>query len=60
MKTLTVSSLHRQSGHPCRPHHTRVPAVRLTGAWLAQLGFSPGARYTVRVEGSALTLEIAR
>ena len=60
MKTLTVSSLHRASGPAHSVTHSRVPSVRLTGHWLARLGFTPGAKLTVRASGSALTLEVAR
>lgn len=60
MKTLTVSSLSRASGPAHRPRFQRVPSVRLTGQWLARLGFAPGAKLTVRAVGSVLTLEVAR
>jgi hypothetical protein len=60
MKTLTVSSLYRRSGPDHRPTHKRVPAVRLTGEWLTRHGFAAGAKFTVRVTGAALTLEVAQ
>ena len=56
MKTRIVSKQFRQSGPDHRCTWTKVPAIRLTGKWLAQLGFEPGAKFTVRVEGSALVL----
>lgn len=55
MKRLTVSKLWRGTGR-----RGVVPHVRLTGAWLARLGFEPGSKINVRVEGSALVLEVAR
>jgi antitoxin component of MazEF toxin-antitoxin module len=55
MKRLTVSKLWRQSGR-----RGSVPHVRLTGHWLARLGFEPGSKVNVRVEGSSLVLEVAR
>jgi hypothetical protein len=59
MKTRTVSKTFRQSGPDHRCTWTKVPAIRLTGKWLAHLGFAPGSKFTVRVEGSVLRLEVA-
>jgi hypothetical protein len=59
MKTLTVSSQLRQWGGIDRRREAIVPAVRLSGKWLARLGFAPGSKITVRVEGSTLRLEAA-
>lgn len=60
MKRLTVSSLYRQTGRDAQVRHSRVPSVRLTGNWLARLGFTPGAKLTVRIDGNSLTLEVSR
>ncbi|MEQ1862882.1 MAG: SymE family type I addiction module toxin [Chthoniobacteraceae bacterium] len=60
MKRLTVSSLYRQSGEGAQARGTRVPAVRLTGAWLARLGFTAGTKLNVRTVGPVLIMEIAR
>lgn len=56
MKTHTVSSLHRESGQGCMRRHTRVPAVRLTGKWLAALGFTAGVKIRVHATAGTLTL----
>jgi len=56
-KTLTVSSLYRQGGRDWQPSHERVPAVRLTGKWLAALGFIKGAKITCRYDNGALILQ---
>lgn len=48
MRTLTVSTLFRdtaQKGSIRRPR--RVPNIRLSGDWLAALGFQPGSRIQV-------------
>lgn len=48
MKKLTVSY---------NPTPTEaVPCIRLRGKWLAQAGFSIGARFTARIENGSLIL----
>lgn len=44
MRTLTVSTLFRDTPHTRSASPRRVPHLRLTGAWLAAAGFPPGAR----------------
>jgi antitoxin component of MazEF toxin-antitoxin module len=39
-----------------RYRYAKVPAIHLSGKWLAQLGFTPGARINVQVEGNTLIL----
>ena len=56
MRTLTVSSFHREWGKHHRIH-ARVPAIRLSGRWLARAGFAIGSKVKVRVESGALTIQ---
>ncbi|MGE5598036.1 MAG: SymE family type I addiction module toxin [Bacteroidota bacterium] len=53
MKTrlVTVCSLLSNGG--------KVPQLRLSGRWLAKLGFHPGAKVAVEEEAGRLTLRIA-
>ncbi|MCC6311581.1 MAG: type I toxin-antitoxin system SymE family toxin [Trueperaceae bacterium] len=53
-RTLTVSALHGRDGR------TVVPWLRLSGQWLRQAGFEPGAKYVVTVERGRLVLEARR
>ena len=57
IKTLTVSSLHRQGGSDWEPKHERVPTVRLTGKWLTGIGFIKGVKITCRFDNGALILQ---
>jgi hypothetical protein len=56
MRTLTVSSLHRQWGEPHRKRECVVPSIRLNGKWLRQLGIMPGQKVRVVTNGSIITL----
>jgi hypothetical protein len=47
MRTLTVSSLHRQWGRAHCKDECIVPSIRLNGKWLAALGLEPGQRVRV-------------
>lgn len=60
MKTVTVSTLHRASGPTHNVAHSRVPSIRLTGNWLAHLGFTPGVKLIIRTKSGALRLEVVR
>jgi hypothetical protein len=47
MRTLTVSSLHREWGEPHRKNECVVPSIRLNGKWLTALGFVSGQKIRV-------------
>jgi len=47
IRTLTVSTVHREWGTTCRRQHSYVPALRLNGQWLRSVGFAPGQRVQV-------------
>jgi len=53
-RTFTVSALRAGDGR------TEVPWLRLSGHWLRQAGFEPGAKYIVIVERGRLVLEAGR
>ncbi len=53
MRTLTVCELFR----PLKWSTQFVPWIRLSGKWLAQAGFHPGGKVTVRVENDSLIIE---
>jgi hypothetical protein len=57
IRTLTVSSLHREWGEAHRKRECTVPSVRLTGKWLAALGIVPGQRVRVLTNGATITIE---
>ncbi len=56
MRTLTVSSLHREWGSARRKNECVVPSIRLNGKWLAALGLVPGQRIRVITNGAIITL----
>lgn len=56
MRALTVSSVHREWGQGHRRSHARVPALRLNGRWLEQLGFSTGTKVRVAAQEGALVI----
>ena len=56
MRTLTVSSLHREWGEPHCKKECVVPSIRLNGNWLAALGFTPGQKIRVITNGAIVTL----
>jgi hypothetical protein len=41
-----------------RTHYGLVPAIRLNGNWLAEAGFVPGEKVSVRVEERSLTIQL--
>ncbi len=59
MRTLTVSTLFRDTAQKGsiyrRPR--RVPNIRLSGDWLAALGFTPGSRIAVQVSNGQLIIK---
>jgi hypothetical protein len=57
MRKLTVSTLRRQWGSVYRTRSDIVPALRLSGNWLAEAGFTPGQKVRVIVEERALKIE---
>jgi hypothetical protein len=56
MRTLTVSSLHREWGEPHRKRECVVPSIRLNGKWLAALGVESGQKIRVITNGPIITL----
>lgn len=56
MRTLTVSSLHREWGEAHRKNECVVPSIRLNGKWLAALGIVAGQRIRVITNGAIITL----
>jgi hypothetical protein len=56
MRTLTVSSLHREWGQPHCKSESVVPSIRLNGKWLAALGIAPGQKIRVITNGAIITL----
>ena len=56
MRTLTVSSLHREWGEPHRKRECVVPSVRLNGKWLSSLGIVPGQKIRVITNRPIITL----
>lgn len=49
IRTLTVSTVHRESGGSMRIKHSWVPALRLNGQWLGRLGFAPGQKVELKI-----------
>jgi len=56
MRTLTVSSLHREWGPSHRKTEVAVPSIRLNGKWLAALGIAPGQKIRVVTNGAVITI----
>jgi hypothetical protein len=56
IRTLTVSRLYREWGELHRKRECTVPSVRLSGKWLAALGFEPGEKIRVITNGATITL----
>ncbi len=57
MRKLTVSSLYRQWGERNRRNECVVPTIRLSGKWLAALGFMSGQKIRVITKGAIITIE---
>lgn len=55
-RTIKIATLYRVSGRWGR--ETRVPFIRLSGKWLASLGFVAESRVIVRGEAGCLTITI--
>jgi hypothetical protein len=58
-RELVVTSMHRESG-TYRRRQTVVPFIRMSGAWLEQLGFDRGDRIEVTAERERLVLTVVR
>lgn len=56
MRTLTVSRLYREWGELHQKRECTVPTIRLSGKWLAALGFEPGQKIRVITNGATITL----
>lgn len=56
MRTLTVSSLHREWGPAHRKNEDVVPSIRLNGKWLAAVGIAPGQKIRVVTNGAIITI----
>jgi hypothetical protein len=57
IRTLTVSSLHRQWGEPHRRNECVVPSIRLNGRWLAALGIVSGQKILVTTNDTIITIK---
>lgn len=57
-RELRVTTLRRQYGEFYRRDVT-VPFLRLSGAWLRDLGFESGSRVTVSAEAGVLVLRLS-
>jgi hypothetical protein len=58
-RELVVTSMYRESGG-YRRRQTVVPFIRMSGAWLEQLGFDRGDRIEVTAERERLVLTVVR
>ncbi|HEV7427155.1 MAG TPA: SymE family type I addiction module toxin [Thermoanaerobaculia bacterium] len=58
-RELVVTSMYRESGG-FRRRQTVVPFIRMSGAWLEQLGFDRGDRIEVTAEHERLVLTVVR
>jgi hypothetical protein len=56
MRTLIVSSLHREWGEAHRKNECVVPSIRLNGKWLEALGIVLGQKIRVIINGTIITL----
>jgi type I toxin-antitoxin system toxin SymE len=56
MRTLTLSSLHREWGEPHRKSESVVPSIRLNGKWLAALGIVAGQKIRIVTNGRIITI----
>jgi hypothetical protein len=56
MRRLTVSALLRQWGPSHRRSEDVVPSIRLNGKWLAALGFAPGQKIRVLIDGATIII----
>jgi hypothetical protein len=58
-RELVVAAMYRESGG-YRRRSTIVPFIRMSGAWLEQLGFDRGDRIEVTAEHQRLVLTVVR
>ncbi|MEA2326989.1 MAG: Toxin SymE, type toxin-antitoxin system [Thermoanaerobaculia bacterium] len=58
-RELVVAAMYRESGG-YRRRQTVVPFIRMSGAWLQQLGFGRGDRIEVTAERERLVLTVVR
>jgi hypothetical protein len=58
-RELVVAAMYRESGG-YRRRQTVVPFIRMSGAWLEQLGFDRGDRIEVTAERERLVLTVVR
>jgi hypothetical protein len=58
-RELVVTGMYRESG-VFRRRQTVVPFIRMSGAWLKQLGFDRGNRIEVTAERERLVLTVVR
>jgi hypothetical protein len=58
-RKLVVAAMYRESGG-YRRRQTVVPFIRMSGAWLQQLGFDRGDRIEVTAERERLVLTVVR
>jgi hypothetical protein len=56
-RTVKIATLYRPGGRWRRA--TRVPFIRLSGKWLASLGFAADMRVIVRGEPGCLTITLS-
>lgn len=59
-RTIHVAERRDDStGYPYYSDERRVPAIRISGRWLQQLGFTSGTKVTITPEERKLVLTIA-
>ncbi len=57
-RTIKVSTLWRITNRVRRGRESRVPFIRISGNWLATLGFTAETRVIIRGEPGQLTMTI--
>jgi hypothetical protein len=55
-RILTVSKVHREWGADNRRKYQTVPALRLNGNWLANIGFAAGQKVRVIANVHSITI----
>ncbi len=58
-RSIHVAERRDDFGSPYYSSDRRVPAIRISGRWLQQLGFTTGTRVTITPERRRLVLTIA-
>jgi hypothetical protein len=58
IRTLTVSTVHREWSATCGRQHSYVPALRLYGRWLRSVGFAPGQKVRVILGAGMIVISV--